>query len=35
MWFGDSVTFSWWSYFWLNEAFARYYEYFMAHQVGT
>ncbi|XP_002073917.2 membrane alanyl aminopeptidase isoform X1 [Drosophila willistoni] len=31
MWFGDSVTFSWWSYFWLNEAFARYYEYFMAH----
>ncbi|BFF91418.1 aminopeptidase N [Drosophila madeirensis] len=33
MWFGDSVTFSWWSYFWLNEAFARYYEYFMAHQL--
>lgn len=33
MWFGDSVTFEWWSYFWLNEAFARYYEYFMAHQV--
>ncbi|XP_030370006.1 aminopeptidase N [Scaptodrosophila lebanonensis] len=33
MWFGDSVTFQWWSYFWLNEAFARYYEYFMAHQL--
>ncbi|KAH8298714.1 hypothetical protein KR018_007892 [Drosophila ironensis] len=33
MWFGDSVTFDWWSYFWLNEAFARYYEYFMAHQL--
>uniref|UniRef100_A0A6P4EV94 Aminopeptidase n=1 Tax=Drosophila rhopaloa TaxID=1041015 RepID=A0A6P4EV94_DRORH len=33
MWFGDSVTFSWWSYFWLNEAFARYFEYFMAHQL--
>ncbi|KAH8341862.1 hypothetical protein KR059_002704 [Drosophila kikkawai] len=33
MWFGDSVTFEWWSYFWLNEAFARYYEYFMAGQL--
>lgn len=33
MWFGDSVTFAWWSYFWLNEAFARYYEYFMANQL--
>ncbi|KAL7727957.1 hypothetical protein ACLKA6_019516 [Drosophila palustris] len=33
LWFGDSVTFSWWSYFWLNEAFARYYEYFMSHEL--
>ncbi|XP_036342051.1 aminopeptidase N-like [Rhagoletis pomonella] len=33
MWFGDSVTFAWWSYFWLNEAFARYYQYFMAHKL--
>uniref|UniRef100_W8BYW8 Aminopeptidase n=2 Tax=Ceratitis capitata TaxID=7213 RepID=W8BYW8_CERCA len=33
MWFGNSVTFAWWSYFWLNEAFARYYQYFMAHQL--
>lgn len=34
MWFGNSVTFAWWNNFWLNEAFARYYEYFMAHQVN-
>lgn len=34
MWFGDSVTFAWWNNFWLNEAFARYYEYFMSHQVN-
>ncbi|XP_054725813.1 aminopeptidase N [Anastrepha obliqua] len=33
MWFGNSVTFAWWSYFWLNEAFARYYQYFMAHKL--
>ncbi|CAD6995173.1 unnamed protein product [Ceratitis capitata] len=33
MWFGNSVTMAWWSYFWLNEAFGRYYEYFMAHKL--
>ncbi|KAH8395864.1 hypothetical protein KR215_007997, partial [Drosophila sulfurigaster] len=25
MWFGNSVTLSWWSHYWLNEGFARYY----------
>ncbi|XP_043263410.1 putative aminopeptidase-2 [Colletes gigas] len=35
MWFGNMITFEWWSYLWLSEAFARYYQYFGTAQIET
>lgn len=33
MWFGNMITPEWWSYLWLSEAFARYFQYFATAQV--
>ncbi|XP_076764228.1 putative aminopeptidase-2 [Xylocopa sonorina] len=35
MWFGNMITPEWWSYLWLSEAFARYFQYFGTAQIET
>ncbi|EDV92816.1 membrane alanyl aminopeptidase [Drosophila grimshawi] len=33
MWFGNSVTIAWWGFFWMQEGLARYYEFFIGHEL--
>ena len=35
MWFGDLVTMKWWEDTWLNESFADYMGYHVAHEAGV
>jgi len=33
-WFGNMVTCTWWDYLWLNDGFARYFQYFGMEMVS-